>query len=64
MRYYGQMADEISMLVVSYYLIKEVHRDMPIELLGVILSSYLMAFDMFPIFFIMFMFFKRGIYLC
>ena len=55
MRYYGQMADEISMLLVSYYLIKEVHRDMPIELLGVILSSYLMAFDMFPIFFLMFM---------
>lgn len=63
MRYYGQMADELSMLVLSYYLIKEVHTDMPIELLGVIVSSYLMAFDMFPIFFIMFFSLQCYLYL-
>ena len=55
MRYYGQMADELSMLILTYYLIKEVHTDLPIQALGVALSIYGMAYDIFPIFFILFM---------
>lgn len=55
MRYYGQIADELSMLILSFYLIKEIHMDLPIQALGVILSIYFMAYDMFPIFFILFM---------
>jgi len=63
MRYYGQMADEISMLVLSFYLIKEIHEDIPIQALGFLVSTYFMANDLFPIFFIMFMSLQVYLYL-
>lgn len=63
MRYYGQIADELSMLVLSFYLIKEVHEDLPIQGLGFLISTYFMANDMFSIFFIMFMSLQVYLYL-
>lgn len=63
MRYYGQIADELSMLVLSFYLIKEVHEDLPIQGLGFLVSTYFMANDMFSIFFIMFMSLQVYLYL-
>tara|TARA_B100000424_G_C22938132_1_gene499169 strand:- start:2293 stop:2937 length:645 start_codon:yes stop_codon:yes gene_type:complete len=63
MRYYGQIADELSMLVLSFYLIKEVHENLPIQALGFIVSSYFMANDLFSVFFIMFMSLQVYLYL-
>jgi dihydroceramidase len=63
MRYYGQMSDEVSMLILSFYLIKEVHEELPVQALGSLISIYFMANDMFPIFFLMFMSLQCYLYL-
>lgn len=63
MRYYGQMCDEVSMLVLSFYLTKEIHNDLPEQLLGILVSIYFMSYDMFAIFFIMFMSLQTYLYL-
>ncbi len=63
MRYYGQWCDEMSMIYLSFHLIKEVHPQLSYTLLWILLGIYLMFWDSFGVFFTMFMSMQTYIYL-
>jgi hypothetical protein len=63
MRYYGQWCDEISMIYLSFMLIKEVHPGLSYTLFYILLGLYFMFWDTFAAFFIMFMLMQTYIYL-
>ena len=63
MRYWGQWGDELSMIYLSFMLIKEVHNDLPYMFLYCMVSTYLMYWDTFIVFFLMFMGMQTYLYL-
>ena len=63
MRYWGQWADELSMLYLSFMLIKEVHNNLPYMFLAWMVGTYLMYWDTFIVFFMMFMGMQTYLYL-
>ena len=63
MRYWGQWCDELSMLYLSFMLIKEVHNNLSYMFLGWMVVTYLMYWDTFIVFFIMFMGMQTYLYL-
>ena len=63
MRYYGQWSDEISMIFLSFMLIKEVHDNLSYLFLGGMIVVYLMYWDTFIVFFLMFIGMQTYLYL-
>ncbi len=63
MRYWGQWADELTMLYLSFMLIKEVHINLSYAVLTLMVGTYLMYWDTFVVFFIMFMGMQTYLYL-
>ena len=63
MRYWGQWCDELSMLYLSFMLIKEVHNGLSNMFLYWMVATYLMYWDTFIVFFLMFMGMQTYLYL-
>lgn len=63
MRYYGQWCDEMSMLYLSFMLIKEIHPNIPYIYLFGMFGLYGMYWQEFAMFFYMFMLMQTYVYL-
>ena len=50
LRYWGQWGDEVGMLILSFYLIQEVHPTLNIKWLGLLIGIYFMFQEIFFIF--------------